>query len=145
MRTPTIRTSCTPKRPLLIALVALVAIVGLGGAVSDTIAATGFSGVSGAPDEEFLSTPAAVDPESGKTWRAPVRQGQYAGEPVPVTKAGATRDDEVWLLSVVLDAAAGRSELWVLDGEGLEAGPIAVVPLPHVVPFGFHGNWVRAN
>jgi all-trans-8'-apo-beta-carotenal 15,15'-oxygenase len=102
-------------------------------------------GVSQAEDDDFLSTPAVVDPESGKTWRAPMRPAQYAGELVPVTKAGATADDQVWLLTVVLDAAARRSELWVLDGEGIEVGPVARVPLPHVMPFGFHGNWVRAS
>jgi all-trans-8'-apo-beta-carotenal 15,15'-oxygenase len=102
-------------------------------------------GVTQAGDDEFLGTPAVVDPESGKTWRAPVRPDQYAGEVVPVTKANATSDEEVWLLTLVLDAGARRSELWVLDGEGVEAGPVAVVPLPHVVPFGLHGNWVRAG
>jgi len=101
-------------------------------------------GVGQATDDDFLSTPVAVDPESGKAWSAPVRPGQYAGEVVPVTKTGATSDEEVWLLTLVLDAPAGRSELWILDGEGIEAGPVATVPLPHVVPFGFHGNWVRA-
>ncbi|MBV9041080.1 MAG: carotenoid oxygenase family protein [Acidimicrobiia bacterium] len=102
-------------------------------------------GVSQAEDDFFLSTPVAVDPESGKTWSAPMERGQYAGEVVPVTKTGATSDDEVWLLTLVLDAPAGRSELRVLDGEGLEAGPVATIPLPHVVPFGFHGNWVRSS
>ena len=70
---------------------------------------------------------------------------QIAGEPVPVTKAGAASDDDVWLLTLVLDAQAGRSEVWVLDGADVAAPPVAVVPLPHVVPFGFHGNWVRAS
>jgi carotenoid cleavage dioxygenase len=70
---------------------------------------------------------------------------QIAGEPVPVTKAGATSDDDVWLLTLVLDAQARRSEVWVLDGADVAAPPVAVVPLPHVVPFGFHGNWVRAS
>ncbi|MBV8160259.1 MAG: carotenoid oxygenase family protein [Acidimicrobiia bacterium] len=102
-------------------------------------------GVSGAEDDFFLSTPVAVDAESGKTWSAPMRPGQYAGEVVPVMKQGATSDDDVWLLTLVLDAPAGRSELWVLDGQGIEAGPLARIPLPHVVPFGFHGNWVRAS
>ena len=101
-------------------------------------------GVGQAEDDDFLSKPVAVDPESGKTWSAPMRPGQYAGEVVPVTKTGATSDEEVWLLTLVLDAPAGRSELWILDGEGIEAGPVARIPLPHVVPFGFHGNWVRA-
>ena len=69
---------------------------------------------------------------------------QIAGEPVPVTKTGATADEECWLPTLVLDADAGRTEVWVLDGADVAAPPVAVVPLPHIVPFGFHGNWVRA-
>jgi all-trans-8'-apo-beta-carotenal 15,15'-oxygenase len=102
-------------------------------------------GVSAAEDADFLSTPAAVDPATGKASLAPVTSAQFAGELVPVTKPGATSDDDVWLLTLVLDADRGRSELWVLDGADLAAPPVAVVPLPHVVPFGFHGNWVRAG
>jgi all-trans-8'-apo-beta-carotenal 15,15'-oxygenase len=102
-------------------------------------------GVSAAEDADFLSAPAAVDPATGKASLAPVTSAQFAGELVPVTKPGATSDDDVWLLTLVLDADRGRSELWVLDGADLAAPPVAVVPLPHVVPFGFHGNWVRAG
>src|SRR5207237_8379923 len=87
MRTPTIRTSCTPKRPLLIALVALVAIVGLGGAVSDTIAATGFSGVSGGPGVNAIGSAALVhrtadDGFSLDTLRNPASRGLPASVPL---------------------------------------------------------------
>jgi len=96
-------------------------------------------------DAHFLGTPAAVDPSTGRSSVAVMKAHQIAGEPVPVTKAGATSDDEVWLPTLVLDAEAGRSEVWILDGADVAAPPVAVVPLPHVVPFGFHGNWVQAN
>ncbi len=93
----------------------------------------------------FLGTPAAVDLANGSSSVATMKAHQIAGEPVPVTKAGASSDDEVWLLTLVLDARAGRTEVWVLDGADVAAPPVAVVPLPHVVPFGFHGNWVKAS
>ena len=96
-------------------------------------------------EAQFLGAPAAVDPSSGSSSVAVMKSHQIAGEPVPVTKAGATSDDEVWLLTLVLDAQAGRTEVWVLDGADVAAPPVAVVPLPHVVPFGFHGNWVRSS
>jgi carotenoid cleavage dioxygenase len=35
-----------------------------------------------------------------------------------------------------------RSDLIVLDTDGIERGPVATVQLSHRVPFGFHGNWV---
>jgi carotenoid cleavage dioxygenase-like enzyme len=42
----------------------------------------------------------------------------------------------------VLDGASRATELRVLDAADLAAPPVARVPLPHVVPLGFHGNWV---
>ena len=93
----------------------------------------------------FLGVPAVVDAATGSAGVAPMTPGQFAGEPVPVSKVGATSDQEVWLLTLVLDSDARASELWVLDGEGIEAGPVARVRLPHIVPFGLHGNWVRAG
>ncbi|MHB8328153.1 MAG: carotenoid oxygenase family protein [Acidimicrobiales bacterium] len=100
-------------------------------------------GVSQHEEDEFLGVPACVDLVTGETVLASLRAGQFAGEPVPVTKANAPSDEDVWLLSLVLDADAGQSALWVLDGTDVSAPPVAVVPLPHLVPFGFHGNWVR--
>jgi all-trans-8'-apo-beta-carotenal 15,15'-oxygenase len=102
-------------------------------------------GVSWESGERFLGLPAAIDLASGRAALARLAPGQYAGECVPVARPGATHDDDVWLLTLVLDAAARRSELWILDGADLAAPPVARLPLPHVVPFGFHGNWVRAE
>jgi carotenoid cleavage dioxygenase len=61
---------------------------------------------------------------------------------VPVAKAGARTEQDVWLLSLVLDAATARTELRIFDGAELAGGPVAAVRLPHAVPFGFHGNWL---
>ncbi|MBV8387549.1 MAG: carotenoid oxygenase family protein, partial [Acidimicrobiia bacterium] len=96
-------------------------------------------------EAQFLGAPAAVDPSRGSSSVAVMKSHQIGGESVPVTKAGATSDDEVWLLTLVLDAQARRTEVWVLDGADVAAPPVAVVPLPHIVPFGFHGNWVRSS
>ena len=95
-------------------------------------------------DRRVPGAPVAIDPDTGKASVMTLGAHQIAGEPVPVTKTGATADEECWLLTLVLDAAAGRTEVWVLDGADVAAPPVAVVPLPHIVPFGFHGNWVRA-
>jgi carotenoid cleavage dioxygenase len=61
-----------------------------------------------------------------------------------VTKTGATSERDVWLLTVVLDANAKRSELRILDGNDLAAPPVARAALPHVMPLGFHGNFTAA-
>jgi beta,beta-carotene 9',10'-dioxygenase len=68
--------------------------------------------------------------------------GCYPGEPVFVARPGAEREDDGVLLSVVLDAAARRSMLLVLDAADLRELARALVP--HHVPFSFHGQFARA-
>jgi carotenoid cleavage dioxygenase-like enzyme len=101
-------------------------------------------GVGWDEGEDFLGVPCAIDVRKGRVESARMAPGQFAGECVPVTKAGASAEAEVWLLTAVLDTSARRTELRVYDGADVAAPPVASVPLPHLVPFGFHGNWVRA-
>jgi all-trans-8'-apo-beta-carotenal 15,15'-oxygenase len=101
-------------------------------------------GVTWAENAPFLNQPIAVDLARGRIERAPMRDGEFAGECVPVSKPGATSESDAWLLTVVLDAAARRTELRVLEAADLAAPPIATIALPHVIPFGFHGNFVSA-
>ena len=68
--------------------------------------------------------------------------GRAAGEAVFVACEGATAEDDGWLLMFVHDAGDASAEFVVLDGQDLSRPPVARVPLPQRVPFGFHGNWV---
>jgi carotenoid cleavage dioxygenase-like enzyme len=45
------------------------------------------------------------------------------------------------LFTVVYDAAAHSSELWIHDTRNFEDEPICKLALPEVVPLGFHGKW----
>jgi all-trans-8'-apo-beta-carotenal 15,15'-oxygenase len=101
-------------------------------------------GVTWSDDAPLLNQPIAIDLARGRIERAPMRAGEFAGECVPVAKPGATSESDAWILSVVLDTRARCSELRVLEAADLTAPPIATVALPHVVPFGFHGNFVAA-
>ncbi len=65
----------------------------------------------------------------------------YPGEPVFVPAPDAKAEDEGVLLSVVLDAKSGSSFLLVLDAADL--GEIARASVPHAIPFGFHGQYLR--
>jgi carotenoid cleavage dioxygenase-like enzyme len=38
--------------------------------------------------------------------------------------------------------AENRSDLAILDASNVEAGPVAIVKLPHRVRMTFHGMWV---
>jgi carotenoid cleavage dioxygenase len=69
-------------------------------------------------------------------------KGQVAGEPVFVPAAGATSEDDGYLMTFVHDEATDRSHLTILDASDMAADPIAEVQLPRRVPAGFHGSWV---
>ena len=79
-----------------------------------------------------------ADVETGQVsiWRAP---GQYPGEPVFVAAPDADGEDTGVLLSVVLDGDRGTSFLLVLDATTFTE--LARAQAPHVVPFGFHGQY----
>jgi beta,beta-carotene 9',10'-dioxygenase len=81
-----------------------------------------------------------VDVSGGSetVWSAP---GCHPGEPIFVREPGAEDEDAGVVLSVVLDAAAGRSSLLVLDARSFEE--LARAEAPHHIPFGFHGQFLR--
>lgn len=71
--------------------------------------------------------------------------GDRASEAVFVPRAANAPEGDGWLLTVVWQPQQGGSALFVLDAQALDQGPVAVVPLPQRVPFGFHGSWVPAS
>jgi beta,beta-carotene 9',10'-dioxygenase len=79
-----------------------------------------------------------IDVRSGTSaaWHEP---DTYPGEPVFVRIPGTEREDSGVLLSVVVDAAANISFLLALDATDL--AEIARAPVPHHIPFGFHGGY----
>jgi len=89
----------------------------------------------------FLRRLVKLDVTDGSTrvWEEP---GAWAGEPVFVPRPGRDQDggeDDGVVLSVVLDAEAGRSALLVLDARSFEE--IARAQAPQRIPFGFHGQF----
>jgi beta,beta-carotene 9',10'-dioxygenase len=95
-----------------------------------------FAGAVGGWLDELVK----VDVSDGtrSTWSA---ADCYPGEPVFVREPGAEAEDAGAVLSVVLDAAAGRSFLLVLDARSFEER--ARAEAPHHIPFGFHGQYLR--
>jgi carotenoid cleavage dioxygenase-like enzyme len=65
----------------------------------------------------------------------------YPGEPVFVGRPGGTAEDDGAILSVVLDGRTGTSFLIALDAADFRE--LARASLPHHMPFGFHGTFVR--
>jgi carotenoid cleavage dioxygenase-like enzyme len=77
-----------------------------------------------------------VRERGASVWREP---GCHPGEPVFVARPDSREEDDGVILSVVLDAARGRSFLLVLDAGGLTE--LARAEAPHHIPYGFHGDF----
>jgi carotenoid cleavage dioxygenase-like enzyme len=86
----------------------------------------------------FLDCLVKQDVETAKpaTWS---EKDSFPGEPVFTEAPNAGAEDEGVLLSVVLDGEKGRSFLLVLDAATMQERARAYAP--HVIPFGFHGNY----
>ncbi len=83
-----------------------------------------------------------IDTQSGstRTWHAPEC---FPGEPVFAPAPERRGEDDGVLLSVVLDAADGRSFLLVLDAHDLQE--VARATLPQALMIGFHGAFVPSD
>ncbi len=99
----------------------------------------GFRSVSGDPS---LSSLVRYDLQTGTAVEHDGGPGRAAGEPVFVPASPDAAEDEGWVLALVYDQGADRSELVILDAARFDASPVATVKLPRRVPFGFHGSWV---
>ena len=66
------------------------------------------------------------------------------GEPLFVPRGEGAAEDDGWVLVLAYDHARNTSDFHILDARNVRGEPVAVVHLPHRVPYGFHGNWVAA-
>jgi all-trans-8'-apo-beta-carotenal 15,15'-oxygenase len=75
-----------------------------------------------------------------QTWSAAPRG--FMGEPLFVPRPNATELDDGWVLVLMYNAERQCSDLVILAGQDIAAGPIARLKLPHHVPYGLHGSFV---
>jgi carotenoid cleavage dioxygenase-like enzyme len=91
--------------------------------------------------EGGLGSIAWLDLPAGRRTIFTLPPGDVFSEPVFVPRRRESAEGDGWLLAVAWRAGEQRSELLILDTNGIDKGPIATVQLSHRVPFGFHGNW----
>ena len=70
--------------------------------------------------------------------------GNGVGEPLFVPRTVDAAEDDGYVLVLAYDHERNASNFYVLDARNIAGEPVAVVRLPHRVPYGFHGNWVPA-
>ena len=82
------------------------------------------------------------DLQSGAYTEFSYGPGVYGSEAPFAARAGATEEDDGWLVSFVTDTNDWSSRCLVFDAQDVAAGPVASVKLPQRVPAGFHATWV---
>jgi carotenoid cleavage dioxygenase-like enzyme len=85
---------------------------------------------------------AKVDMTTGREERFGLGGGQYPTEPVFVPRAGATEEDDGYVLAQVYDAPSGLTNVTVLDARNPEAEPLARAWFEHAFPITFHGGFI---
>lgn len=70
-------------------------------------------------------------------------EGRIPGEFVFVPRSADAPEGEGWIMGYVIDRNARTSSLEIL--EALTLAPVASVHIPHLIPPGFHGNWIAAS
>jgi carotenoid cleavage dioxygenase-like enzyme len=55
-------------------------------------------------------------------------------------RPGAANADDGWVIALVYDGLAARTDVCIFEADRLASGPIASVSMP-LQPYGFHGAW----
>ncbi|MDD3267077.1 MAG: carotenoid oxygenase family protein [Burkholderiales bacterium] len=71
--------------------------------------------------------------------------GNMPAEPIFVPRNSTASEGDGFLLTYVYREKEDRSDLVILDALNVDHDPLAIIQIPHRVPFGFHGLWVPLN
>lgn len=80
-----------------------------------------------------------LDTDTGEVTSHFLGAGRYTSEAMHIAASEQSRNPEGWLVSMVYNAASNRSEVVLFDAQTLQE--VALVPLRHHVPYGFHGGY----
>lgn len=100
------------------------------------------TGLPDAENPEFFAAAPLIrhDLETGERAERAFGESAVPGEFVFVPRHAEAPEGEGWLMGYVIDREKGSTDLAILDAATL--GDVARVHIPHVVPPGFHGNWL---
>ena len=69
-------------------------------------------------------------------------RGRFTSEANFVPRVENAAEDDGYLISIVYNHARKKSEVVILDAQNMQR-ELAVIPLDHHVPFGFHGGFYQ--
>ena len=95
-------------------------------------------------DEEFFAAAPLYrhDLQTGETIQRSFGAASVPGEFVFVPRSSEAAEGDGWLMGYVIDRESRTTDLAILDAASL--ADVARVHIPHLVPPGFHGNWLPA-
>lgn len=71
-------------------------------------------------------------------------EGRIPGEFVFVPESNGAGEDQGWLIGYVIDRNQSQTALVILRADCFAGEAVASVIIPHLIPPGFHGNWIEA-
>ena len=80
---------------------------------------------------------------SGERVQRDFGEGRIPGEFVFVPRSEDAAEGDGWVMGYVIDRNRRTSALEILDAMSLDL--VASVQIPHLIPPGFHGNWITAS
>ncbi|MCB1688419.1 MAG: carotenoid oxygenase family protein [Halioglobus sp.] len=83
-----------------------------------------------------------VDHQTGELKVHDFGEGRFTSEPNFIPAREGTSEDDGYLISIVYNHTRQKSEVVILDAGDMQR-EMAVIPLEHHVPFGFHGNFYK--
>ena len=83
------------------------------------------------------------DLQTGEKIEHDFGEGRIPGEFVFVPRSEDAPEGDGWIMGYVINRNANTSTLEILEAITLE--PVASVHIPHLIPLGFHGNWIAAT
>jgi carotenoid cleavage dioxygenase len=102
------------------------------------------TGLPDAASEEFFAAAPLIrhDLATGARLERSFGDGAVPGEFVFVPRAADAAEGDGWLMGYVINRTSGTTDLAILDAATM--ADVARVHIPHVIPPGFHGNWLPA-
>jgi len=88
---------------------------------------------------EMFDSLVCLDLKTGEANQVSLGPGCYPMEPIYAPDC--FNPDRGWILTVVFDGHQDRSTVQIYTAQDLSRGPVCVLELPQIVPFGFHGTW----
>ncbi|KAL4194118.1 hypothetical protein AMTRI_Chr05g67090 [Amborella trichopoda] len=72
-----------------------------------------------------------------------LEKNEFCDGVVFVARPGSTEEDDGWILCFIHNENTNTSHVHMIDAKKFEGAPVAKIKIPHRVPYGFHGSFLK--